>query len=346
MMNTTVTAAFPQVPGYLNTSTVGVPPSAAVAALHTSADWWGTGSCEPVALDATVDRARTAFASLVGALPTDIAIAGSVSQVVGMVAASLPNGARVLAVADDFSSVTYPFLTDPRLTVELVSADALIDSIRPGIDLVATSSARSNDGRVIDLRALAEAAHVAGVRTLVDATQSAGWLPIRSRDFDVVVAGGYKWLLTPRGVAFAAVRPHATWVRPVNASWYGADDPWGALYGPTVQLSSHARRLDTSPPWQIMEASAVSLELLASQDITQTFAWSVGLANELRGALGLPPSGSAIVAVPGDAAAVADAGIKASSRDGKVRLAFYLYNDEHDVFQAARALGAPALVGA
>jgi selenocysteine lyase/cysteine desulfurase len=297
-----------------------------------------------VSIDAVVDRARAAYAAIVGSRPRDVAIAGSVSQVVGMVAASLPSGAHVLAVEDDFTSVLFPFLSDPRLTVKLVPFDRLIDAIRPGIDLVATSSARSNDGAVLDLDALAHAATEAGARTLLDVTQSAGWLPTDAAKFDVVVAGGYKWLLTPRGVAFAAVRPSASWVRPVMASWYGADDPWSAIYGGPLRLSADARRLDTSPAWQIMEAAAVSLETLAALDVNEVNGYSVGLANSLRDALGLAPSNSAIVSVPGDAAALAAAGITASARDGRARLAFYLYNDERDVLAAARALSSRILI--
>jgi len=345
MMNPATLAAFERVPGYLNSATVGIPPHAAVMALHHAANAWGAASCDPVGIDAVVDRARAAYATIVGSHARDVAIAGSVSQVVGMVAASLPDGARVLVMEDDFTSVIFPFLADPRLTVELVPFERLVDSVRPGVDLVAVSSARSNDGRVLELGALADAAREAGARTLIDVSQSAGWLPMDATRFDVVVAGGYKWLLTPRGIAFAAVRPEATWVRPVYASWYGADDPWSAMYGAPLRLSADARRLDTSPAWQSMEAAAVSLETLASLNVPEVNAYSVGLANELRSALGLSPSNSAIVSVPGDSAALAAQGIAASARDGRARLAFYLYNDERDVFAAARGLGARALVG-
>ena len=344
MMNIATHAAFDRVPGYLNTASVGFPPRAAVAALHEAASWWGSATCNPAAMDPVVERARAAYAAIVGARPRDVAIAGSVSQVVGMVAASLPDGARVLAVEDDFASVLFPFLADPRLTVELVPFDRLIDSIRPGVDLVATSAVRSNDGALVDQEALATAAGAVGARTLLDATHSAGWLPTNATRFDVVVAAGYKWLLTPRGIAFAAIRPDSSWLRPVFASWYGTDDPWASLYGGPLRLSADARRFDTSPPWQIMEAAAVSLETLAACDVHEVNAHSVSLANAFREDLALAPSDSAIVSIPGDAAALASVGVTASARDGRARLSFYLYNDEDDVLAAARALGAKVLV--
>jgi len=344
MLNTDISARYPHIPGYLDTASYGLPAFATSTALARAAQDWSVAATDPYALDASVDRMRAAYARVVGAQATDIALGGSVSQMVGMVAASLPDGARVLAVERDFSSVLYPFLADPRLHVTLVPLERLIDEIRPGIDLVAVSAAQSCDGRVVDLTALAMAAHSAGVKTLIDVSQSAGWLPIHARDFDVVVAAAYKWLSCPRGVALAAIHPDATWIRPVCASWYGSDDPWGSLYGPDLLLSSLGRRLDTSPPWQSVEAAAIALETLAAQDIHASYTYCTALVNDLREQLQMPASNSAILSVTGiEAPALADAGIRASARNGCARLSFYIYNDAADVALAARTLRASAL---
>ena len=207
-----------------------------------------------------------------------------------MVAASLPDGARVLAVRNDFASVLFPFLSDPRLRVTLVELDDLVDAIRPGIDLVAVSAVQSCDGRVADLTGIALASRLAGVKTLIDVSHAAGWLPMHAQDFDVVVAAAYKWLTAPRGIALAAIHKDATWLRAVNASWYGADEPWNSLYGPRVKASVTARRFDTSPPWQLVEAGAIALETLASADLHATHDYVVGLANAFRSPFG-PASG-------------------------------------------------------
>ncbi|WP_430867885.1 aminotransferase class V-fold PLP-dependent enzyme [Demequina aurantiaca] len=343
MLNSDIAARYPHIPGYLDTASYGLPAHATSAALAKAAHDWSVAATDPYALDATVDRMRVSFASIVGARANDIALGGSTSQMVGMVAASLPDGARVLAVERDFSSVVYPFLSDPRLNVTLVPLERLVDEVRTGIDLVAVSAAQSCDGSVVDLTALAMAAHSAGVKTLIDVSQSAGWLPIHASDFDMVVASAYKWLSCPRGIALAAIHPEATWIRPVCASWYGSDDPWNSLYGPDVKLSSLGRRLDTSPPWQLVEAGAIALETLAAQDIHEAYTYCTGLANDLRSALRMPASNSAILSVTGiDASALADAGVRASARDGRARLSFYVYNDAADVEMAARVLSAHA----
>lgn len=338
---------FPRIPGYLDTATYGLPATATARALHEATASWATGALDPIALDGAVHRMRAAYASLVGARAEDVTLAGSTSQVVGMVAASLPAGARVLVARGDFASVRMPFQADPRLEVVEVPLAGLIDAIRPGVDLVAVSAAQSADGGLVDLGALALAARVAGARTVIDASHAAGWMDLGARDFDVVVASAYKWLGAPRGIALAAVHPSATWIRPVVASWYGADVPWEALYGSVDALSSHARRLDTSPAWQIVEAGAVALEILAAQGAPAIRDHVVGLANLFRAEAGLAPGASPIVAVDLPCPdALAGAGIRAATRNGRARLAFWVHNTEDDARAAARAVRAGAAVAA
>jgi len=336
-------SSFPTAGSHLNTASVGVPPRAAVEALHRSADAWAAGRCDTDAWAGYVERARTAFGSLVGVGADRVALAGTASHVIGMVAASLAPGSHVLCVTDDFTSVTYPFLSDPRLRVTMVSFEELIDRVTPGVDLVAVSAVRSNDGRVLDLEALADAAFLAGARTCIDATHGTGWLPIDAARFDVVVSAAYKWLLAPRGISFAAISPSATWLRPIYANWSATDNPWGSLYGPDLRLSTDARRFDSSPPWPILEAAAISLETIAQAGPARLGEWSVGLANAFREECGMPASNSPIVSLPGEPTPLADAGVAVASRDGRVRLSFYGYNDMDAVERAARAVRANRL---
>lgn len=330
--------SFPGAELNLNTASVGVPPRASVAALRRYADAWSSGVCDTAAYAARVERCRAAFGSIVGAGASRVALSGTVSHVVGMAAASLEPGSHVLGVRDDFTTVTGPFLADPRLRVTLVPFEELLDSVTAGVDLVAASAVRSNDGRVLDLTALAEAAGRAGARTLVDASHGAGWLRLDAARFDVVVAAAYKWLLAPRGVTFSAVSADASWLRPIYANWSATDDPWDSLYGPELPLSDDARRFDSSPPWPLLEAAAISLETIADAGVERLGEWSVGLANAFRAEVGTPASNSPIVSLPGDPRPLLDAGIAVAARAGRVRLSFYGYNDELTVERAAQAL--------
>jgi selenocysteine lyase/cysteine desulfurase len=84
-----------------------------------------------------------------------------------------------------------------------------------------------------------------------------------------------------------------------------------------------------------------ALELLAEVGIAAIHRHDLALANALRGRLGLPPGGSAIVTVAaeGGLERLRAAGIKASVRAGSVRLSFHLHNTEADVDAVAGALG-------
>ncbi|WP_062077113.1 aminotransferase class V-fold PLP-dependent enzyme [Demequina globuliformis] len=330
-------AAFAHSRGYLDTASYGLPSWETARALRRAAGTWETGAFAPEQADAAVERLRAAFGALVGVPSTSVALAGSTSQVVGMVAASLPEGARVLVADGDFGSLVRPFLADPRLRVRSLPLEALVDAITPAVDLVAVSAVQSRDGRLIDLEALHEASRRAGARTVVDATQATPWLPVDAERFDVVVVSAYKWLNAPRGLALAAIHPDATWLRPVYASWYGSDSPWENLYAP-LGLSHGARRFDSSPPWQLCEAGALALEFHARQDSRQVHDHCVGLADAFCEEVGLAPTGSAIVTLAAEADRLRAAGVRASERAGRVRLSFHVYNDEVDVQRAATAL--------
>jgi hypothetical protein len=111
-----------------------------------------------------------------------------------------------------------------------------------------------------------------------------------------------------------------------------------------LRLSADARRFDSSPPWPLLEAAAISLETVASARGLGEH--SVGLANLFRAEVGMPSSNSAIVSIPGQPGPLADAGVAVAARAGRVRLSFYGYNDEDSVARAAKAVVAKGLVAA
>ena len=80
-----------------------------------------------------------------------------------------------------------------------------------------------------DLRPLADLAHQNGALLVIDATQSAGMLPIdvRRDDVDVLVAGGYKWLCSAFGAALCFIRPQlAEGFVPPFVGWRSTVDPF------------------------------------------------------------------------------------------------------------------------
>lgn len=328
--------------GYLDTASIGIPPTSAADAVAEAVRGWRTGSARPVDFDEPVEVARAAFARLMGLRPERVALGGSVSALIGLVGASLAPGTRVAVARGEFTSVTFPFAAQAGRGVTVTEVElAELPARAAEADLVACSVVQSADGAPLDLAALR--AHTAGTttRVLLDVTQAAGWLPLSLGWADAVVAAGYKWLLCPRGAAWLGVseRLGGTLI-PHAANWYAGEDRWASVYGLPPKLAADARRLDASPAWFSHVGAAVALPWLASLGIEVVRAHCVGLANWLRVGLDLPPGDSAIVALdhPDAARRLAEAGVSVSTRRGAARLAFHLYNTEVDVERALTAL--------
>ena len=334
---------FPGAAGYLNSASIGLPPTHAVADLQNAITKWQDGRAQAPEYDADVAEARRLFAELMTVPQERVAIGSQVSALVGLAATVLEPGDHIVAPEGEFTSVIFPLLArqDLNLHVEFVPLELLADSIGPGIAMVAFSAVQSADGRVADLDGIEAAARAHGTLTLVDATQAAGWLPLDARRFDFVVAGTYKWLLSPRGTAFITVRPEVLdRVKPLYAGWYSGKNPWESIYGAPLRLATDARRLDLSPGWLAWVGTAPSLQLLVDLGVEQIHSHNVGLANSLLEGIGLPSGDSAIVALeldPGfDESRLSD--FSTAYRAGRLRVGFHLYNTIDDVERLADAL--------
>jgi selenocysteine lyase/cysteine desulfurase len=328
---------------YLNTASYGLPPDCAWGALQDAlADWRG-GRTSWEHWGESAEGARAAFAGLVGVAPETVVIGATVSELVGLVAASIPDGARVVAPEIDFASLLFPFLVQEHRGVEvrLVEAASLAEAVDASTDVVAFSAVQMATGEVADLGAIEAAARAHGALTVVDATQACGWLPLDASRFDVVACHAYKWLMSPRGTAFMTVRPgHLDRIVPAAAGWYAGEDVHSSYFGPPLRLAASARRLDTSPAWFSWVGTKPALELVARIGVEAIHAHDVGLANRFRAGLGLPAGDSAIVSadVPGARERLEAAGIVAAERGGRLRASWHVYNTEEDVDAALDAL--------
>ncbi len=336
-----IASQFPGAPGYLNSASIGLPPANAVLELQEAIASWQAGTASAPAYDAYVEESRELFAQMVGVPATQVAIGSQVSALVGMVAAALPAGSRVLCPVEDFTSVLFPLLARNDLEVDLVPLEALADSVDAATSLVAFSIVQSADGRVADGPAIAAAAERCGALTLVDATQAAGWLPLGGFRFDVTVTGGYKWLLSPRGTAFMTVRPEAMdRVALLYPGWYAGDSPWDSIYGPPLRLATDARRFDLSPGWLAWVGTASALRLLLDVGLDHIYEHNIGLANDFLRRMDLEPSDSAIVSIDLPPSTDVDrlSELSTATRAGKLRVGFHLYNTPADVDRLTEAL--------
>jgi selenocysteine lyase/cysteine desulfurase len=329
--------------GYLAACTLGLPAAPTVAALEGDLERWRSGRASAPDYSTVVERARTHAATLLGASADRVAVGSQVSPFVAIAAASAPAGAEVLCVDGDFSSVVAPFLARGDLRVRHVPLDALADEIGPRTWLVAFSLVQSATGDVADAASVIASARTDGALVLVDTTQATGWLPTDDLDADLLVCHAYKWLSAPRGAAFMAVSDRALdELVPITAGWYSGEDPWASCYGPDLHLAAGARRFDVSPAWHAWTGAEVALELTAGLDIAAVRDHDLRLADAFRARLDLAPAPSAIVSWPdpdgSDLAALTAAGLTASGRAGRARVAFHLWNDLEDAELAARAL--------
>src|SRR3954470_24138746 len=321
---------------WLNTASYGLPPDCAWDALQGALEDWRGGRTSWEHWGDSAEAARAAFAALVGVAPEAVAIGATVSELLGLVAASIPDGARVVAPQIDFASLLFPFMVQAERGVQLrlVAPAELAGAIDKTTDVVAFSAVQMATGEVADLGAIEAAARAHGALTVVDATQACGWLPIDANRFDVVACHAYKWLMSPRGTAFMAVGPeHLDRIVPAHAGWYAGEDVHSSYFGPPLRLASTARRLDSSPAWFPWVGTQPALELVNRIGVEAIHAHDVGLANRFRAGLGLEPGDSAIVSadVPGARARLEAAGIVAAERDGRLRTSWHLYNTEDDV---------------
>lgn len=343
--------AFTAGSGYLAACTQGLPTRATVDAGRADLERWAHGEAAPGDYDEAIARSRRAFARIAGVDVDDIAIGSQVSVLASLIAASAPDGAEVVCAEGDFASMVAPFHAQAHRGVrvrEVALAD-LAAAVGEDTWLVAFSLVQSATGEHADADAILAACARTGTLSFADLTQALGWLPVDASRFDVTVTHAYKWLCAPRGSAFLTVRPGVRdRLRPVHAGWYSGEDPWSSCYGPLVAPAASARRFDVSPAWPVWPGTAAALEFFASLDVQAVHAHATGLADRLADALalvdasGAPVRGRAILTWPdpdgADLDALTAAGLRASGRAGRARVAFHLWNTPDDVTRTLAAL--------
>ncbi|WP_395725849.1 aminotransferase class V-fold PLP-dependent enzyme [Nakamurella sp.] len=338
-------------PGYLNTSSFGLPPRPAWDALQQALSDWRTGRTSWEGWATAVDEARTLFAGLVGATTATVATGASVSQLLAPIGAAIADRATVLVPDIEFTSNVFPWAVhaDRGVTVRTAPVDRFVEAVTADVDVVAWSAVQSATGEVADTAAISAAARAVGAVTVVDATQAAGWLPVHAGAVDVLVVTAYKWLCSPRGTGFLVLDPDlparhpavAKRLKPLAANWFAGESVHDSYYGLPLRLAGDARRFDISPAWHCWVGTAPALRVLTDVGVAAIGAHNVGLANEFLAAMDQPPSNSAIVSVPADDAAIQRlqaAGVQFGVRTGRVRVAFHLYSTAADVELAVRAL--------
>ena len=351
---------------YLNTATHAPGSLPARDAMVAALARWLEGSFDWVAAESAGEEARRCFAALIGAGEDEVSLNNSASTGAGVVAAQFPPaaaGENVLVGAGEFTSNFLPWSGLARRGYEVRHVQGRDGAFRPedfearrdgGTRLIAVSAVQSASGYRADLGALSALARRSGAWLVVDASQAVGAVPldVRRDGVDALFACNHKFLLGTRGLGYLYVkRERLAGLQPITPGWRAAREPMKSFYGPVVELSETASRLDTSLAWFNALADRESFRLLESvgrERIQERNAALVELLVEALQGRGFstPFSGSersTIVSIPVSEPEVtrdrlAAAGVVAVLRAGRLRLSVHFYNDEEDIERAVREI--------
>jgi selenocysteine lyase/cysteine desulfurase len=352
---------------YLNTATMGVGCRAARAAYERAVDQWSRGRFDWMEAERAGEDARAVFAQIIGAEVDEIALVPAVSTAAGIIAANLPpakHGENVVVAESEFSSNYFPWLLlrergyDVRAVPSSdggVSADAYGELADGGTRLIAASAVHSPNGYRADLVALSQVAARSGAWFFVDACQAAGAvaLDVVRDGVDFLAAASHKFLLGSRGMGYLFVRRALLdRIQPVLAGWKAARKPLESFYGPAMDLSPTASKLDTSLVWFAALAEQAALGVFRRFGVQALLDRNAQLSRRLHDALAAhgcqwrpfpERHRSTIVSVPVDDSEaimtrLRQANVVASVRAGRVRLAVHFYNLEEELDRVAELM--------
>lgn len=335
------------------------------ARLHTW-DWnWGetTGHAEAV---------RGLFAGLIGATADDIAIQPSASYGLATAARNLEiaRGQKIVVLQDQFPSNVFIWMEKAAETgAQLVTVPrpddgdwtaAVLAHLDDDTALATLPPCHWSDGTRVDLEAVGKRCRALGAALVVDATQWIGVAPfdIRRVKPDFLVAAAYKWLLCPHGMSFLYAAPERQNGRPLEHHDYNHPATAASIEGALVYDPTHsdgARRYDvgqTFNPVQLPMARAALQQVTAwtPESLAETLAPITARILETAMELGysVPPAGRGSAHItalaketppPADMVQrLAEQGIHASLRGGRLRLAPYVHVTEDDISRLQDAL--------
>jgi cysteine desulfurase/selenocysteine lyase len=355
---------------YLNAASIALMPeivAKAAVGWQRESGMLGTVHLNEEAEARVFDTLREAGASLLGAQPDEIACASNASEVLCSLAWALSPGPEenVVSAQVEFPSVVYPWLRvaqltgcDVRLASDrdlLVDPSELVDLIDDRTAAVCISHVQYVSGQRLDLAALAEVAHSHGTILIVDATQSAGAVPIDvvADDIDILLTSGYKWLCAPLGSAILFVRRDLhDKLEPGLVGWRSTEQVGLHFEADHIEWAPSARRFEFGTiAYGLSIGLATAIDYLLGTGIENIHSYNLALAGRLveglanLGAQFVSPSvenlQSSIITVrfPGhDQGLVArrmnEARVVVAPRMGAIRISPHLYNTIDDIDRA------------
>lgn len=331
----------------------------------------GTMNFDEVAEEGTFEDLHKAAARLFNAQAEDIAVASSATELMSSLAwAVAPRpGTNIIGTDITHPSTIYPWVrVSKQMNCEVrwargengyVKPDKVIRLIDNRTSVVCISHAEYGGGQLYDLAHLADETHAHGALLVVDATQSAGTVPIdvTSSKVDAIVTSAYKWLCGPFGVAVLYLAPDLqNTLEPGLVGWRSHKEMWD-FQADRLEYPDSAKRFEFST---MAYGSAIglarSIEYLLKVGVERIFEHNKRLSNlliqglEERTAEIISPKNdeerSSIVAArfPGKnsseiASFLSAAKVIVSARKDFIRFSPHLYNEAEDIEKALEEIG-------
>ncbi len=229
-----------------------------------------------------IERTRETLARLVGVPSKTVSFIKNTSEGINIVAhgLGLQAGDKVLISEFEHSACVLPWRRLERIGVEVevvrgskgcIPPESFIEKMDDRTRAVGVSWVAYGSGYRFDIPTIAAACRERGIVLLVDGIQGVGVLatPLTELGADVVVAGGFKGLLSPTGTGFLYCREgFASRIDPAYVARFSfaSDDKWK----PDLELATDARRFEYGNPnylgiWVMRH----SLELILSIGLDQ-----------------------------------------------------------------------------
>ena len=266
------------------------------AAAERYLDSWNRSGMDWDAWMAEVALAKNAFAKLIGAAPSDVAVFGSVSAAASAVASALDldgDRQRIVVSGMEFPGVAHVWLAQARRGAQLCGVPLRDGGIEPNdydalinesTALVSACHGWYVNGFVQDVARIAARARAAGALSFVDAYQTLGAVPVNVRDLgvDFLATGTLKFLMGVSGIAFLYVRPEIVEsLRPTATGWFGRVDPF-AFDAQTLDWSPNASRFDAGTPAVVNAYIArAGMEIIDDVNPASIRAWHEVLARRM-----------------------------------------------------------------
>jgi cysteine desulfurase/selenocysteine lyase len=229
-----------------------------------------------------IERTRETLARLVGVPSKTVSFIKNTSEGINIVAhgLGLQAGDKVLISEFEHSACVLPWRRLERIGVEVevvrgsdgrIPPELFIEKMDDRTRAVGVSWVAYGSGYRFDIPTIAAACRERGIVLLVDGIQGVGVLatPLTELGADVVVAGGFKGLLSPTGTGFLYCREgFASRIDPAYVARFSfaSDDKWKR----DLELATDARRFEYGNPnylgiWVMRH----SLELILSIGLDQ-----------------------------------------------------------------------------